>query len=199
MTGLLLKLETFEESDPAGDVTLSPMQLEEIKLGAFEQGYAAGWEDANTAQDDQEKRLRTELAGNIQKLMFTFHEARTHLLRTLEPLIEGMAARVLPAMARETLAPMVLAQMLPLAEKLTADPPVVVAHPASLARLREVLSANINQPIEFGEDPSMGEVQVRIRSAQTEVEIDLDSVIAAISAAIKNHFRQEQDDPSHEH
>lgn len=194
MTGLLLKLETFEESDPTGDVTLSPPQLEELKLGAFEQGYAAGWEDANAALDDQEKRLRTELAGNIQKLSFTFHEARNHLLRTLEPLIEEMAARVLPAMSKDTLAPIVLAQMMPYAEKLTDEPPTIVTHPDNLARIREMLSANTGQAIGFREDASMGELQATLQFAQTEVEIDLDSVIAAIRTAITNHFRHEQDE-----
>lgn len=199
MSGHLLKLETFEDSDPDGDVTLSPARLEEVRLGAFEQGYTAGWEDANAALDDAERKLRSELAGNIQKLSFTFHEARTHLLRTVEPLIVEMAARVLPAMARDMLAPIVLEQVLPLAEKLTEAPPRIVAHPASMPRIREMLAAETGLPVEFDEDPAMAETRASLRFGQTGVEIDLDGVIAAIRAAIRNHFRPGQEAPDDEH
>jgi hypothetical protein len=40
--------------------------------GSFEQGYSAGWDDAVAAQQDDQGRIRTDLARNLQSLPSLF-------------------------------------------------------------------------------------------------------------------------------
>ena len=58
-------LEDFgTNSDLPGPLTMmSPEDIEDVRLGAFEQGYSAGWEDALSAQSRDRARLSETLAG----------------------------------------------------------------------------------------------------------------------------------------
>ena len=83
-----LKLEVFEiETKPtrAQTVVLDRVALEDEKLAAYDTGYRAGWDDANAAQSDDQTRMKADLARNLQTLGFTYHEARTHILKALWP------------------------------------------------------------------------------------------------------------------
>ncbi|MCL7466470.1 flagellar biosynthesis protein [Phaeovulum sp. NW3] len=184
-----LELETFEPEEPAPEsFALDPAELEELKLTAFEQGYAAGWDDAIAAQDAEAAKLRAELGRNLQELAFTYHEARGHVLRALEPLLRDMATKVLPALARDNTARIVLEHLVPVAEELASAPVKVVAHPASLAQIKELLLREADFPLDFAEEPSLGEAQVYLRFRDSELRIDLDGVVEAIRAAISAYF-----------
>ena len=109
------KLEVFDVDAPqkqtSGMVVTQLGAIEEAKLAAYEQGYKAGWDDAAAAQSEDQTRIRADLARNLQQLSFTYQEARAHILKAVEPLLEEMVNRRLPDTARETLAPLVLERM----------------------------------------------------------------------------------------
>lgn len=183
-----LRLETFELSDAEPDqVALDRGEFEDAKLTSFEQGYAAGWDDAITAQDSETARLRADLGRNLLDLSFTYHEARSHVLHALEPLLRDMVGKVLPVIARQSLGQIVADHIAPLAEAMGSAPITVVAHPDSLAQIRQLLSQD-GLPLDFRQEPSLGEGQVYLRLGDTETRIDLDSVIAAIGAAVAAFF-----------
>ena len=121
-----LKLEVFK-LDSAGGAAESAETAaqEEMRLAAYDQGYAAGWDDSTAAQADEQRRLQAELARNLQALSFTYHEARGHLIRAIAPLLEEMCTRLLPELAREAIAPVILDALMPLTEDL-ADTPVTI-------------------------------------------------------------------------
>ncbi len=106
----LPKLEVFDATPAAkpdpGLVTTQVSAIEESKLASYEQGYKAGWDDAAAALAEDQTRIRADLARNLQQLSFTYQEARSHILKAVEPLLEEMVGRLLPDMARETLAPL---------------------------------------------------------------------------------------------
>ena len=112
------KLEVFDTDAGSGRSDMMVVQVsanEEAKLAAYETAYKAGWEDAASAQSEDQARIRADLARNLQQLSFTFQEARAHVLKAVEPLLEEMVNRLLPETARETLAPLVLEQVMPIA------------------------------------------------------------------------------------
>lgn len=82
-----LRLEVFETAAKQGAETVITdlSALEEARLASYEQGFSAGWEDALAAQADDRKQLAADLAHTLQSLSFTYHEARAHILRGLEP------------------------------------------------------------------------------------------------------------------
>lgn len=187
----MLKLEVFETETPgpgAKTVVLDSMLLEETKLASYDAGYAAGWEDAASAQSADQTRVRADLARNLQSLSFTFHEARTHVLRALEPLLNEMVGRFLPDLARETLAPLVLDVLMPLAEKMADAPVTVVLNPAARPAVEALLEQATGMPLTLVEEPSLSEGQVYLKLGETETQINLDRATAEITAAVRGFF-----------
>lgn len=188
-----LQLEIFDLVDAGGErIELQREELEEARLASYDQGYSAGWEDAVAAQNDEVARLRSDLGRNLQDLAFTYHEAHSHVLRTLEPLLHDMVVKVLPAIARESLGQVVLEHLRPLAKEMSAAPVSIVANPANRALLEDILIADAPFPFAVLEEHSLGEGQVYLRMGDVEQRIDLDGVIAAISAAVAAFFRIEK-------
>lgn len=188
-----LQLEVFDTPDRTG-ARVDPGQdeFEEARLAAYEQGYTAGWDDAVAAQDAEVARLRADLGRNLQDIAFTYHEAHSHVLRTLEPLLQDMVNKVLPAIARESIGHVVLDHLRPLARELTGAPITVVSNPSNRGVIERLLVAEAGFPLRFDEEPSLGAGQVYLRLGEAESRVDLDGVIAAISAAVSAFFRIEK-------
>lgn len=187
----MLKLEVFETETPgpgAKTVVLDSMLLEETKLASYDAGYSAGWEDAASAQSADQTRVRADLARNLQSLSFTFHEARTHVLRALEPLLNEMVGRFLPDLARETLAPLVLDVLMPLAEKMADAPVTLVLNPVARPAVEALLDQATGMPLTLVEEPSLSEGQVYLKLGETETQINLDRATAEITAAVRGFF-----------
>ncbi|MCU9849479.1 flagellar biosynthesis protein [Defluviimonas sp. WL0024] len=188
-----VQLEVFELTDMTAErVELAQAELEECRLAAYEQGYAAGWDDAVSAQDAEVTRLRADLGRNLRDLSFTYHEAHSHVLRTLEPLLHDMVTKVLPAVARESLGQMVLEHLRPVAEELAGQPIAVVSTAANRAVLERLVTEAAPFPVSFREEPSLGDGQVYLRFGQEETRVDLDGVIDAISSAVSGFFQIEK-------
>ena len=197
--GSRLRLEVFEVPDITGaQVNVSSSDFEEMRLAAFEKGYTAGWDDAVAAQDAETAKLRADLARNLQDLSFTYHEARSHVLQAMEPLLRDMVGKVLPAIARESLSRVVLETLQPLAEEMAGAAITVVVNPANRHSVETLLSATKSLPLTFIEEPSLGEGQVYLRMGDAESRIDLDGVIAAIGRAVAGFFAMQNEVKDHE-
>lgn len=189
-----LKLEVFEVADVSPQkVNVSAADFEEMRLAAFEKGYTAGWDDAVAAQDADSAKLRADLARNLEDLSFTYAEARSHVLQAMEPLLRDMVAKVLPVIAQETLAPIVLETLRPLAEEMAGAAITVVVNPANRHTVETLLSTGRTLPLTFVEEPSLGEGQVYLRMGDAESRIDLDGVIAAIGRAVAGFFAMQNE------
>jgi flagellar assembly protein FliH len=188
---MALRLEVFEtaaETERPGVLVTDTGHLEEAKLASFEAGYSAGWEDAAAALSEEQNRIRADLARNLQGLAFTYHEARDHVLRALEPLLKEMVARLLPTLARETLGQLVVETLRPMAAERAGAPLTLVINPVSRRAVELVLAENAGLPLEIEEEPSLGEGQAYLRFATSETRIDLDRAIAEIIAAVRDFF-----------
>lgn len=190
---MVLRLEVFDSETPpqpgqSETVVLDTMALEEAKLASYEQGYSAGWEDATAAQTDEKNRVSADLARNLQSLSFTYHEARTHVLKAVEPLLREVVGRLLPAIARDSLAPAVLDALMPLAEGLAEAPITLVMNPAARPAVEELLEKATGLPLDLVDEPSLGEGQVYLKLGEAEREVNLDRAVAEISAAVRGFF-----------
>jgi flagellar assembly protein FliH len=186
-----LKLEVFEPGEKpvaSQTVILDRLALEDERLAAYDKGYGAGWEDAVAAQTGDQTRLRADLARNLQTLAFTYHEARSHVLKAIEPLLLQITARLLPEIAHASLGPVVLEALLPLAEGLADAPVVLVISPPARAAVEALLDQTISLPLIVQEEPSLGEGQAYLKLGTSEVEIDLDRATADIAAALRGFF-----------
>jgi flagellar biosynthesis/type III secretory pathway protein FliH len=195
-----LRLEIFDTA-PAQDGTPQPLveasALDEAKVASFEQGYSAGWEDAAAAQQDEQTRIRADLARSLQSLAFTFQDARNHVLQAIRPLILEMTNRLLPEVAREALAPTVLEALMPMADDLADAPLTLILNPAVRDRVETLVQQATGLPMVIEEEPSLGEGQVYIRFGSAETRVDLTQVTADISAAVRAFFSLTTEESSH--
>ena len=188
---MALKLEVFDtEEKPAKvqTVVLDRVALEDEKLASYDTGYRAGWEDASAAQSDDQSRIGADLARNLQTLGFTYHEARTHILKAIEPLMVQIVGQLLPEIARETLAPFVLETLMPLAEGLGDAPVTLVLNPAARVAVEALLEQATGLPVSIEEEPTLGEGQVYIKLGSVETQVDLDKATADIASAVRGFF-----------
>lgn len=186
-----LRLEVFDTRmgpDGVDYPLVEASALDEAKVASFEQGYAAGWEDAVSAQSGDQSRIRADLARNLQSLSFTFQDARSHVLQAIRPLLLEMTSRLLPEVAREALAPTVLEALMPIADEMTDAPVTLVLNPAVRDRVESLLSQATGLPLLVEEEPSLAEGQVYLRLGATETKVDLGQVTADISAAVRAFF-----------
>jgi len=186
-----LRLEVFDTAS-ASDGTLQPLveatAVAEAKIASFEQGYSAGWDDAVAAQQGDQTRIRADLARNLQSLSFTFQDARSHVLQAIRPLILEMVNRLLPEVARETLAPTVLDAVMPLADTLADAPLTLVLNPAVRGQVEDLLAQATGLPMVIDEEPTMPEGQVYVRFGTTETKVDLAQVTTDIAIAVRAFF-----------
>ncbi len=189
-----VQLEVFHLSSPmpASDiVVLGKMELEETRLSAFDKGYAAGWEDAQTALTSERAQMEAEVGRNLQAMGFTFQEARMHLLRGLRPLLSTMMGRLLPTLARETLCTLILDALMPQAEAALDAPVTVVAHPRARPFLAGLVDQAKGLPLKIIEDAGVAQGQIFLRFGNgDETLIDLDGAIAQIMATVRDFLAQ---------
>ncbi|WP_395542528.1 flagellar biosynthesis protein [Neotabrizicola sp. sgz301269] len=195
------KLEVFEPDGRRKPnstlVTTEIGAIEEAKLAAYELGYKAGWDDAASAQTDDQTRIGADLAHSLQALSFTYQEARAHILKALEPLLTEMVHHLLPEMARETLAPLVLEQVMPMAEDLADHPVTLVLNPAVRDAVGGLVTQATGLPLTLEEEPSLPEGQVYLRMGGAEAKVDLTRVTQEVCAAVHDFFSLAQEGPPH--
>lgn len=185
---MALRLETFDIG-PVEDVpTGSEAEPDEAQLAAFDQGYAAGWEDAAKAHAADQKRIGADLARSLQGLSLTMQEARGHVLMMLRPLIQQALAGLLPEMARQALPHTVLEILSPHAEQLAASPPAVMLNPADRAAVEALFEEHGAFELVIEEEPTLGEGQAFLRFAGQELRVDLSGAAAEVATAIRTYF-----------
>lgn len=187
----LVRLEVFDTAivpDGAPRPLVEAAAVDEAKVQAFEQGYAAGWDDAAAAQQGDQNRISADLARNLQSLSFTFQDARSHVLLAIKPLMLEMINRLLPEVAHAALAPTVLSALLPMAEKLADAPITAVLNPTVRPQIEGLLTQASGLPLVIEEEPSLSEGQVYIRFGTAETKVDLDRVTLDISNAVRAFF-----------
>lgn len=192
-----LKLEVFEtplQRESNQMVVLDTAAIEDTRLRAYETGYAAGWEDATSASQDDQTRISSELANNLQQMGFTFQEARTHILQSVQPLLTQLCTQLLPPLAQVALAPVVLETVMPLLEDLADTQVHVVLNPASRPAVEQLLSIATGLPLEIVEEPTLGGGQVYLRLGQMEHRVDLDDAVARITRAVHDFFEHSHKD-----
>ncbi|MGP3696737.1 flagellar biosynthesis protein [Rhodobacter sp. NSM] len=196
---MALRLEVFEDrAEETGEIVVTDTAtIEDGRLASYEEGYSAGWEDAVKAQNEDQARMHADLARNMQALGFTFHEARMHVLRAIEPLIDVLISRILPEMARDALAPLVLETLMPLAEQIAEAPVTLMVNPASRPAIEALLAQATGLPLDLVEEQSLGDGQVSLRLGAAEMRIDVDRAVQEITAAVHDFFDLKEQELRH--
>lgn len=195
-----LKLEVFEQPAQRGTaqtVVIGSAEIEEGRLQSYESGYSAGWEDAIAAMKDDQTKIGSELANNLQHLAFTFQEARTHVVKSVQPVLIQLCTQLLPSLAKEVLAPVILDTIMPLIEDQVDNPVRLVMNPIARPAVERFLTQAAGLPLVIVEEATLGEGQVYLRLGDIEHRIDLDTAVAQLSRAVHDFFGYSEKDDDH--
>lgn len=150
----------------------------------YETGYQAGWEDAANATAEEQGRISAEFSHNLQDLGFTFHEAKSHVMRSLGPILNALVETMLPELVAKAIGPRILEEIRPMAETAADAAIQIVTSPKNSAALEPMLRNVTGLNIELVEEPSLGVGQVFLRSPTLEKHIDLEDAISNLRDAV---------------
>ncbi|HPD92280.1 MAG: hypothetical protein H6900_09055 [Rhodobacter sp.] len=185
-----LRLEVFETPDTLdGPALLMPEDIEDIRLNAYERGYVAGWEDGGTQSASDAATRRAAVERQVEQLTFTYHEARGHVLKGLEPLLRAMIDAVLPAAARASVAPVAMEQLMPLALAATETPITLRVGRGSLSAFEDAFEGQPLPPLTLIETDDLDAGQAEFAFGAAETRIDLSHAARAIAEAIGRFYR----------
>ena len=187
---MALSLEVFATDPMAAPdrIVLDQIAFAREQLSSYENGYRAGWEEASATRTALAALSKNDLSQHLQKLSFTYHEAQAHVLAALHPLLLQVVGQIMPQIAREALAPMVVEMLIPLADRLGQAPVILRVNPAAQQALLSAIEANTSLPIQIIPDPTLGEGQVHLQLGTAEAELDLDKATADIATAVRGFF-----------
>ena len=192
------QLEVFDSRVVTSAARVQPSEnFQEEKLQAYEQGYKAGWDDAATAQAEDQSHVAADFARNLQELSFTFHEAKGQVLRTLEPLLTEMVTKVLPKLATENLVEMVVEEVHAVAQAAAESSVELVIAPENRSALERLLEGETTLPITIVEEPSLGAGQVYLRFEDIEKQIDLEGLLTRCKQVVDGFFSQNKEEVSY--
>ena len=179
-------LESFDapQPEPEAPRLVPETELEAARQEGYAQGYGSGWEAASAAAAEDQARIGADLAQHVQELGFTFHEARAHVMKGLEPLLREVFETLLPAVMVDALGHTILQELRPLAEAATNPPVCLAVAPEDADRLRTVLGENTPVPLRIDADPALASGQADLRLGQIERLIDLAGVVARLGDAL---------------
>lgn len=188
MIAARLRLEEFQTEESRADpVKFTELDLEEARLAAYESGYQTGLDDAARAQMDDQTRINIGLADSLHSLSFTYHEARSHVLRALEPLLQDMLMQLLPKLAMDALPGMISDILMPMAAEVAEAPVTLQINPAHRSAVEPVF-ANPGFPLQIADDVSLEEGQALLRFDRGEYRIDLAGAIEEIRTAVNSFY-----------
>ncbi|TDL87006.1 flagellar biosynthesis protein [Meridianimarinicoccus aquatilis] len=194
---IVLVLEDFDsppsKRENEGEMVAAQDQ-ESDRLSAFEKGYKAGWDDSSSALSAENQRLSVDFATNLTDLSFTYHEARTHILKGFESLLKQSTEKLLPQIAKAALPQLIWEQIEHLAETSASRPLTLLVSPEARADVESILPKDTSIPIEVREEQTLAEGQVYLRSGVTEVGIDTSAVLSKIEVAVNEFFQTQTEE-----
>lgn len=187
MTDLADLLEDFGTA-PQHATTVFQMTEDEadvLRAEAFEQGYKSGWEDAIKAQSQDQTRISSDLAQNLQDLSFTYHEAYSQVVEGMAPLLNDMVESLLPKVARDALGLHVVELLNDLTRSYSEQPVEIVVATDNSEAVAPLLKGDFKMPVSLTEDPQLAEGQAEIRFGKVERRVDLTAVLNNIQEALR--------------
>ena len=178
---------------PPGGGAPEPALAEEERLAAFDRGYGEGYDDATAAAEAERRQVGAALAGRLQDLSFTYHEARVAVIREVRELIAAIGDGVLPALGREGFGAALAEAVGAGIEGRAACPVAVSVAPEAVDLVAPLMPEVEGFPVELRADPDLGEGQAVIGFPDGERELDMAPVVERALAALSEWIAEGRD------
>jgi hypothetical protein len=188
MKQAMLKLEVFDLGHlDAQSPLLDRFQAEKLRENAYEQGYAAGWQDALEHMRNEDELRNIAAQEALQAIGFSYNEAHQALVGSFLALIQAMLEKLLPEAAHLALPVFLSAELEALVAQNTRAEVQLICAPGARDRLAELVASCAQIKIELVEEPSFSESQLLLRLDSQEREIDLSGLLHKMREIFAQH------------
>ncbi len=178
--GRVLFLEAFDAPPPeAAGPSHSP---------DWREGYAEGILAGQAQAAAREAHLSDEIVQSISDLSFTYAEARTQVLTSLEPLFRSILERLMPELVRHMLLPHILQELMTAAHVDSESPIELTISPQDEPALKRALMGAMPLPLQLATLPGLEAGQVMLAHRGIETALDLEGLITGIEAVLNALF-----------
>ncbi|KAE9630797.1 ABC transporter ATP-binding protein [Parasedimentitalea maritima] len=191
-------LEDFGNAGKVQPVqTVSDELLEEEKLVSFENGYTAGWDDAVGAQDSETTKISATLANSLEDMSFTFHEAQSQLIESLDPMLKVLTSAILPDAMAASFGHHIVDQLTDMAKGQTTQPLVISVAAGEAAGVRSALNQNFSVEVKVREAADLAPGQAYLRVGNLEREINSAALLDSIRDSVDAFSYQVKEDANY--
>jgi hypothetical protein len=184
---VVLALEDFgSENLGLSKIELSEESLEDSRLKAFEGGYKAGWGDATIALATEQRNLALQVNQLLLDANFTYHEARSQILKSIEPFISELVDKFIPAIAQDSLSLQIRSELLTLVRSQLDGKVIITAPQVACSYLEEILLNESLHQCSFEIDSSQVTGLICIKAGLSEKCFDTEAFIRDVKIKISN-------------
>ncbi|NVO56136.1 ABC transporter ATP-binding protein [Rhodobacteraceae bacterium B1Z28] len=192
-------LEDFTVQVGGGAVHLLDEEaLEEQRLAAFEQGYGAGWDDAVQAQQQSRGQVSAELSKSLEDMSFTYHEAITRMILSLEPMFQSLSQAVLPDVIERGFAACLVEQLCDMAREQIEQPMQIMVPEGRSEDVESLIPSDLSPAPRLIEDPSLGPGQARLQVGMSRREVDCSALLTSVARAFDSYVFEAREALSNE-
>jgi hypothetical protein len=167
---------------------LSDVQLEEIRLASFENGYSAGWEDAVKSLGETQVRVAEGLERRLEDIRYGYVEALAEMLCATEPVFRAIVDQLLPDQADPVLAGALVDRLTALAREAGDAGLVLTVPPGAGSYIAPAIARLEGISVRIEEDDRLPPDRAKVGLEDREHEVDLsafgDALREAIDAAL---------------
>ncbi len=160
-------------------------EAETTGLDAFEQGYRSGWDDCIANETEERRRIGADLGVALSEISLSAETIRRELLASIAPVLDGIAAQLLPRMASEAVAPVVMEEIRAIVSGQGPMTLEVLASPQKCATIESLIQTATELAVTVVPEPAFAEGQVSIRFGDQRRDIDLSDAAARMADLIR--------------
>jgi len=196
--GGLFEFEDFSSATSAGHadggassgsgMTMNDAELEERRLAAYEEGYAAGWKDAAKVDEENQTKVSETFARNLEDLAFTYQEALEHMQNASEPILRQLVTKMFPGLCEASLCDHILQRLQSEIKEEANQPVEIVLAPQNRMAVENLIGSDPHLNVRLVDEPALAEGQAFLRFTAREEAIDLSEVQKQFEEALDAFF-----------
>lgn len=185
--------------DPDDPDAVPPEAMQDEKLRAFDDGYQAGWTDAEKNVREEQVSIGTDFVHSLQDLAFTYQEALARLNRGLRPMFEQIIDKLIPEVLGPALRAHLVAELLRLTEGQTEGYVILRVSDSDLSTVEDLIAdAELKLSVTIEPDYGLTQGQLLLSLETCEREINLDKIGQSIIAALTAFNFHSQSETAHD-
>lgn len=167
-----------------GSAAVQASPLAQAAPGPFDEGYAAGWDDAVARLDEENGLLGARLQETLTRLTESRAAAIDGLVAMLEPAMRDIFDTFLPRAAQSAFLPILVQELVQVMADGDARPVLLVAPEEEPPLTRLVEQAELSDRVTVRPEPALALSQAMIRWDGQERRVDLEAVLSDLDAAL---------------